>query len=132
VIHHHATAPTLAAAARSPTANPSLTGVYIAIAVLIAVAIAAGVAFMLIRKYALSDPERTSAPLTLGGLRDMLKRGEITQEEFDKARDAIIAAHANPNKAPTKSLETPNKAHDAGSAENNERGSDRHPPDPGP
>lgn len=82
------------ATASTPTTPNDWADVLVVVAVLIAISVLAGLAFFLIRRHALSEHDHTPEPLSLGGLRDLLKRGEITQDEFDKARSAIIATHA--------------------------------------
>jgi hypothetical protein len=58
-------------------------------------------AAMMIRKRALSaDDEESTEGLTLGALRDMHARGDLDDEEYERARAAILArAGVNPDKA---------------------------------
>jgi len=88
-----------ASAATSPLAAPTLAAsdiveVLTAVAGLILLVLLAGILFAVIRKRTLdTDRKADETSLPLGGLRDLLKKGEITQEEFDAARNAVIAAH---------------------------------------
>ncbi len=53
-----------------------------------------------IRKRALGDAETSDEGLTLGALRTMHNRGELTDEEFEAARAAIVSrAGLDPDKA---------------------------------
>ena len=58
-------------------------------------------AAMVIRKRALNaEEEESTEGLTLGALRDMHQRGDLDDEEFERARAAILArAGVDPDKA---------------------------------
>ncbi len=68
--------------------------------VLILLAIVGFWAAMWIRKRALGEAETSDEGLTLGALRTMHNRGELSDEEFEAARAAIVSrAGLDPDKA---------------------------------
>lgn len=89
-----AAAPQAAASAAPNPPAADIVEVLTAVVGLILFALLAGLLVAVIRKRTL-DANRSNdqTSLTLGGLRDLLKKGEITQQEFDAARNAVIAAH---------------------------------------
>jgi uncharacterized membrane protein len=50
------------------------------------------------RYFRSSDTASPDEPFTLGDLRSMLKRGQISQEEYDRLREQIIAIAKKPTK----------------------------------
>lgn len=55
---------------------------------------------IVIRKHALSSGDDATEGLTLGALRDMHARGDLDDEEYERARAAILArAGVDPDKA---------------------------------
>ncbi len=59
--------------------------------VLVVVTILGWVVAMLIRRQ-FREPDSGDAPFTLDGLRSLRRQGKITDEEFERARQVIVAA----------------------------------------
>lgn len=78
----------------------SATQIAIWAAALIVLTIVGFWAALWIRRRALGEVESSDEGLTLGALRTMHNRGELSDEEFEAARDAILSrAGLDPNKA---------------------------------
>ncbi len=72
--------------------TPSVSGGFLAIALLLLFALVGGLFVMRARKKLLAvEPDTHSAGLLLDDMRAMLRRGEISQEEFDATRKAMAA-----------------------------------------
>ncbi len=80
----------LTAQSTQPTGD--LSQIFLPLMILVAFVIAGGIIITLLRRK-LTDPESSSKgqqPFTLQELRDMHGRGQLTDEEFEQARDAMI------------------------------------------
>lgn len=81
----------LATLAQAP-ANHDTTRVVVWVGVLIAIMIVGGVGILMLRRRLLSKESESAASTgLLDTLRAMRDRGEISPEEFDKARQAMVA-----------------------------------------
>lgn len=63
------------------------------------------VAFVFVRKYFRDDASdlSTTVPFTLGDLRQLLREGKLTQEEYERLRQQIIAVAKKDTQPPPES-----------------------------
>ena len=71
--------------------------------VLIAVVIAGGVVIFAIRRWLRGDGASSAAGFTLQDLRDLHARGELSDEQFNSAKAAMIGRLTSPKTQPAKS-----------------------------
>ncbi len=75
--------------------------------VLFAIILAGFFAVTMLRRYIRSDDSDIGGEtFTLGDLRSMLQRGQITQEEYDRLREQIISTVRKPTEKPDKPPES--------------------------
>lgn len=79
--------------------------------IILALIVVLMVAFVFVRRYFRDEPADLSSttPFTLGDLRQLLKQGKLTQEEYDRLREQIIASAKKDTDVPPAS-ETPGPA----------------------
>lgn len=61
--------------------------------VLVGVALLIGVVAVIRKRFAAADEADPAAGFSLGSLRQLVKAGKMTQEEYDRAKEQIVAAH---------------------------------------
>lgn len=90
-------------------AQSSSGSVIVWAAVLVAVVIAATVALLLVRRWLLGAPgDEPSEGLSLQDLRDLRRKGALSEEEFEAAKRVIVgAAGAGPSRNPITGAERP-------------------------
>lgn len=59
---------------------------------MVGVALLIGVVFVVRKRFNAPDPVDVSSGFSLGGLRDLVRQGKMTQEEYDQAKAQIVAA----------------------------------------
>jgi hypothetical protein len=69
------------------------TNALIGVGAMIVVTIVGGVIVLRVRRAMLSEGSSDTQGLLLSDLRDMRARGEISEEEFERLRDAALRAH---------------------------------------
>lgn len=77
-------------AAQAPDA--SVSTILVLIGVLLVVLIAVSIAVVALRRRLLGSEDASAEPLTLHQLRSMHERGELADDEFEKAKRAIVGA----------------------------------------
>jgi hypothetical protein len=83
----------LPAATLSLLADVDIWGIFVACGSLMVIVVAgAGLVMWLRKRLRSDDPGDDSAGFTLGDLRELQRSGHITEEEFRKARDQVVAA----------------------------------------
>ncbi len=72
------------------SSNPSWVSVVVLSGILIALLVIAGVVILMVRRRLFDEKTTSDETFSLQGLREMMSRGELSDEEYEAARSVIL------------------------------------------